>query len=189
MGSTRQKLSQREISAAIKRAVKKDTQDRKQAILNRKRLIAEQVESTLQLACDKGDMLSELDRSKICKQATCNHRKGGMVTKKTALYGQDGQQVIAHQVVFPTQGTDHQFAIIKHQMMNLDIWVHCLRCGKWWKPPIRSQYTNETQFILACVEYQKAVEFPTNNVMSGSVLVRFTKPGGSEKYRKLVSNS
>lgn len=191
MGSTKKKLklTQREVSAAVNRAIRKDAKDQRLAAANRKRTIALQVEADLQLACDKGDALCELDRSKICRQASCNHRKGGTIHKRTALYGQDATTVIAERIVFPNQGTDAQFAVIKHQMMNFDIWVHCLRCGKWWKPPIRANYTNETQFILACVEYQKALEFPTNNVTSGSVLVKFTKPGGSEKYRKLVSNS
>ena len=182
MGSTKQKLSRREISAAINKAIRKDAKTRAQQI-------ASQVEFDLQLACEKGDMLNELDRSKFCKQATCNHRKGGLLTHKTALYGQDAETAIAHQIIFPTQGTDFQYAVVKHQMMNQDIWVFCLRCGKKWKPPIRANYKSETEFVLACVEYQRAVEFPTNNKMSGAVLVRFKKANGSEQYRKLLSNT
>lgn len=184
MGSAKKKLklTSRDISVAVKKAIKKDAKDRA-------RVIALQTEMSLQQACNNGDLLCELDRNKICRQTECNHRKGGMLRTRPILYGEDATTAIAERVVFPTQGTDHQFAVIKHQMMNFDIWVHCLRCGKWWKPPIRANYATETQFILACVEYQKAVEFPTNNVMSSSVLVRFKKPNGSEKYRKLVSNS
>ncbi len=190
MGSTKKpKLSRREIDSAVQKAIRKDAKQRKQDEKFRKQMIAIQTEAALQDACDKGDTLCEMDRNKIFRQSTCNHRKGGMVERRLSLYGQDGETPLTWRTVFPTQGTDHQFAVVKHQHMNGDVWVFCLRCGKKWKPPIRANYVNETQFILACVDYQKALEFPTNNVMSSSVQVRFIKPTGSEKYRKLLSNS
>jgi hypothetical protein len=76
--------------------------------------------------------------------------------------------------------TNCDHSVIKHQFTHGDIWVRCLRCGKWWKPPIRSQYKQDRDFWRAMFEYEEAVNFQTNNTMSSSVQCKFhtTNPKG-----------
>jgi hypothetical protein len=110
------------------------------------------------------------------KQEICNHRKGG-----------DGAQG-----VIGGQGDDTQYAIMRHIMGNGDTWVRCLRCGKTWKYPVASQYTNKQDFQEAYAEYQAALKFPTRNHTSGTHtfswgVVQNAKgklEGGPEFYRE-----
>jgi hypothetical protein len=68
-------------------------------------------------------------------------------------------------------------------MMNRDIWIDCLRCGKKWRPPVQQKFnwferkfrTERFQkYAAELVEYERARDFPTNNVTSSSILCRFT---------------
>ena|ERR1035437_709633 len=118
-----------------------------------------------------GRILTQRDRAVCHRQSLCNHRKGGKIVRSGSTLS------------FPiASGDSAQYAVLKHQMMHGDVWVRCLRCGKWWKPPIRSQYEFDRDFWKAMFEYEEALNFPTRNVMSGSVQLRFTQPlpnGGS----------
>lgn len=127
----------------------------------------------------------------------CTHKKGGVVTPRDLR-------------VLHTGGNKEQYAVIKHQMINGDIWVLCLRCAKTWKPPVEKDFFfdekgrvvapqdgsfNREKFEQAQFDYLQAVNFNTNNSMSTSVQCRFTelKDGKSydaaDKYRELVSSS
>lgn len=118
-----------------------------------------------------GATINQLTRELNAVQARCNHHKGG-----------EG----AHGVI-GGQGTDQQYAVIKHTMANKDMWVICLRCGKHWKPPIRSQFNTEVSYIEAVAEYKAATQFMTNNKPSSSTM--FAWSDGGDFYRQSVAQS
>lgn len=118
-----------------------------------------------------GATINQITREANAVQARCNHHKGG-----------EG----AHGVV-GGQGTDQQYAVIKHTMANKDMWVICLRCGKHWKPPLRSTFDSEQAYISAYAEYKAACQFMTNNKPSSSTLFAWSDQG--EFYREAVSHS
>jgi len=111
------------------------------------------------------------------RQKVCTHKKGGVVSARNMS-------------VLSTGGNSIQYAVIKHQMINGDMWVRCLRCGKTWLPPAKDNFVfNEkgkqvapkdgkfdaAKFDAADIDYRRAVNFETNNSPSGSVQCRFTK--------------
>lgn len=127
----------------------------------------------------------------------CTHKKGGVVTPRDLR-------------VLHTGGNKEQYAVIKHQMINGDIWVLCLRCAKTWKPPVEKDFFfdakgrnvapqdgqyDQLRFQQAQFAYMQAVDFNTNNSMSTSVQCRFsTLEGGrlvdaADKYRENVNSS
>lgn len=133
------------------------------------------------------------------KWAICTHKKGGTVSQRN-------MQVLS------TGGNSIQYAVIKHQMINGDMWVRCLRCGRTWQPPVKENFYfnakgkvvapkdgtfNEEKYLEVLAEYKRAVNFETNNSPSGSVQCRFTKwDEKSEQwvdatldYRTAVKNS
>ena len=127
-----------------------------------------------------GRVLTELARNTAHRQFECNHCKGGTYTQKM-VFGSDG--ISRREMVFPTKGQSPYYAVIKHQMIHGDIWVRCLRCGKWWKPPLRKDHKDDRSFWRAMFEYEEALNFKTNNTASGSVQCRFEtiSPDGSRK--------
>jgi hypothetical protein len=127
-----------------------------------------------------------MDRNLVKRQKCCTHRKGGIINNLKS------QQSIGLALY---QGNSNQYAVIKHQMINRDIWVRCLRCGKWWKPPCRSEFKLDRDYWKAMFEYEEALEFPTMNTMSGSVQYNFhqtlkdgTLVDASEIYRQRMAN-
>src|SRR5438046_2206938 len=71
-----------------------------------------------------GLTLRQNEQKYTSMQANCNHKKGG-----------NGVEGIVN-----GQGDDSQYAVLKHQFLNGDIWVRCLRCAKTWKPPVEMEY-------------------------------------------------
>jgi hypothetical protein len=128
-------------------------------------------ETKKQRSVTNGQTLLQLDANDKAAQRRCNHRKGG-----------NG----AHGVV-GGQGDDSQYAVLKHTFANGDMWVRCLRCGKTWKPPVKSKFTDEAAYLRAVVEYETAVNFQTRNVPSGSVTFRFSDNGAY--YRQVTESS
>ena len=125
----------------------------------------------------QGRTFQQQKASDDAKQNVCTHKKGGVVSQRDMH-------------VLHTGGNGLQFAVIKHQMINGDFWVRCLRCGKTWLPPVKENYYfnakgkqvapvdgtfDEVKFKEADIEYKKAVNFETNNSPSGSVQCRFSK--------------
>lgn len=129
----------------------------------------------------------------------CTHRKGGVVTPRDTR-------------VLTTGGNKEQYAVIKHQMINGDIWVRCLRCGKTWNPPVEKNFFfnaagkqvapqdgkfDRVKFEQAQLEYMQATMFNTNNSMSTSVQCRFSiidkESGklvdGADVYRENISST
>jgi len=133
------------------------------------------------------------------KQSQCTHKKGGVVSPRDMK-------------VLSTGGNSVQYAVIKHQMINGDFWVRCLRCGKTWLPPVKENfYFNEKgkkvapvdgvfsqeKFDAAEADYKRAVQFETNNSPSSSVQCRFSKwdetsgqwVDATKNYRQHVKNT
>lgn len=131
-------------------------------------------------AKNNGTTLDAIDRAVATKQLKCNHKKGGRAVVRLG------------RVEF-TNGTGSNYAVRKHQIMNGDFWVDCLRCGKKWRPPIRSEYKNDREFYKAVEEYQTAVDYETNNSTSTSLQFSFALNGsrdaGYEYVRKQLANS
>jgi len=133
------------------------------------------------------------------KWKNCTHKKGGKVKNRDMS-------------VLTSGGNSDQYAVIKHQMITGDIWVKCLRCGKWWAPPVKSNFYfdkrgkqvpqhmgefSKEKFSEAVAEYNRAVRFETNNTMSGSVQAKFYRfnpetdkmEDATDEYRELLRDS
>jgi len=123
----------------------------------------------------QGRTFAQQDATDQFNWARCTHRKGGNVSPQNWS-------------VLRTGGNAVQYAIMKHQMINGDIWVRCLRCGKTWKPPVEKDFFfdlkgknvapadgkfDKVRFEKVAEEYRAASMFPTNNSMSTSVQCRF----------------
>lgn len=129
----------------------------------------------------------------------CSHRKGGMANARDMH-------------VLTQGGDDNKYAVIKHQMINGDIWIRCQRCGRTWNPPVEINFYFDAQgfsvapkdgtfdkirFDRAEYEYRQAISFLTNNSMSSSVQCRFTTldaasgkmVDAADKYRENVASS
>lgn len=127
-----------------------------------------------------GQNLKQDAINRAAKQDNCNHRKGG-----------DGAAG-----VIGGQGDDMQYAIARHIMGNGDTWVRCLRCGKLWKPPVKSQHATVASYEAAMAIYKEALKFPTRNHTSGThtfqwgevINAQGQKEGGPEHYREKMKN-
>lgn len=123
----------------------------------------------------QGRMFAQQDSMDQFNWGRCTHKKGGNVSPRDWT-------------VLKTGGNAVQYAIMKHQMINGDIWVRCLRCGKTWNPPVEKNFFfnaegknvapvdgifNKARFEKAAADYKEATMFPTNNSMSTSVQCRF----------------
>lgn len=135
----------------------------------------------------KGNTLTAMEREIAKRQYHCKHKKGGM------FWGLNENTPGTEISRALDNGNGSQYSVIKHKMINGDIWVDCLRCGKKWKPPMRADYRNDQEFYRALDDYERAVDFDTNNTMSTSAQCRFTLDGsdlaGQEYYRKNVASS
>jgi len=148
----------------------------------------------------QGRTFAQQRAAKEAQQRICTHRKGGMINPRDLS-------------VLSTGGNSNQYAVIKHQMINGDMWVLCLRCGKVWVPPVKDNFYfkegrarnvapkdgkfSQEKFDKASQEYRDAVQFPTGNSSSASVPCKFTKwdekseqwVDASQEYRQFVKNS
>ena len=93
-------------------------------------------------------------------QAACQHRKGGKGTAQ--MYA----------------GNDANFAVITHHLSSgSGTIVVCQRCGKIWKAPdaLAKKATAEERlkYREAYAEFRRALNFPTDNEPSGTVLFSF----------------
>lgn len=147
----------------------------------------------------QGKTFASQAQTDAIRQKSCTHKKGGVVSARNMS-------------ALSTGGNGQQFAVIKHQMINGDIWVRCLRCAKTWVPPQKEKFFFDAKgkqapadgpqagvfdvekYKEAVADYHRAVSFETNNSMSGSVQCKFLKYNeetgewvdASADYRKSV---
>ena len=94
-------------------------------------------------------------------QSACHHKKGGKGTAQ--LY----------------QGSDSNYAIVVHTLSHGPTVVICQRCGKRWEPPERLAKTatpaERLKYREDLTEYRWALNLPTDNEPSGTVLFAFSE--------------
>ncbi len=130
-------------------------------------------ESRRQDAQSKGAALSVKAKNEATQQSNCNHKKGG-----------NGAQGVVG-----GQGDDSQYAVLKHTFANGDTWVRCLRCGKTWKPPVKSDFKNNQEGYTSAMDvYKQALQFQTRNVPSKGIVFSYGE-GGVELYRENTKNA
>lgn len=131
-------------------------------------------ENHRQKAITNGQTIKILNAEKATQQKRCNHRKGGN--------GAAG--------VVGGQGNNEQYAVLKHQFVNGDVWISCLRCHKTWKPPLKDSYTQQyptaKNYEEALTEYERAKNFNTLNSPSSGVIMQFSD--GGEHYRQVTKD-
>jgi hypothetical protein len=174
------KLMELELKQEELLAKQLEIQERKFHIKDLQATIAERDIREKQLKEDRqaqGRTIAQQKATDEYRFKVCTHRKGGTASARDVR-------------VLSTGGNSVQFAVIKHQMINGDIWVRCLRCGKTWAPPVEINFFfdsrgvqvapadgvfSKEKFQKAIDEYQRACMFETNNSMSTSVQCRFSK--------------
>ncbi len=130
-------------------------------------------ESRRQDAQSKGAALSVKAKNEATQQSNCNHKKGG-----------NGAQGVVG-----GQGDDSQYAVLKHTFATGDTWVRCLRCGKTWKPPVKSDFKNNQEGYTSAMDvYKQALQFQTRNVPSKGIVFSYGE-GGVELYRENTKNA
>lgn len=172
------KLLELELKSQELEAKQLEIQERQYHIKDLKSRIQDREIKDKQLQEDRaaqGVSMRQTDAIDKYQQNKCTHRKGGTASSRDIS-------------VLATGGNSNQYSVIKHQMINGDIWVRCLRCGKTWAPPVERNFFfsadgrlvapadgvfNKDRFKTAIDEYQRATMFETNNSMSSSVQCRF----------------
>lgn len=139
----------------------------------RERLAERQLkrEAVRQTSLTNGATLKQLAEEDKKAQRRCNHRKGGN--------GAAG--------VIGGQGDSLDYAVIKHTMLNGDMWIRCQRCGKTWKPPVKEDFKDIEEYAKAYAEYEAAKAFPTKNSPSSSYQFRFSDNGAY--FREVTKHS
>jgi hypothetical protein len=198
-------LQARQLELEIKKqqleALQLEQEERRYHIKDLKARLAERELTERQLIEDRaaqGRTFAQQDATDNYRFGICTHRKGGKISAR------DNR-------VLHTGGNGEQFAVIKHQMINGDIWVRCLRCGKTWSPPVEKNFFfdakgrnvapqdgtfNQTKFNKSVEQYEAAVMYPTGNSMSTSVQCRFTtvnelgqKIDAAQIYRENIAST
>jgi hypothetical protein len=199
-------LQERQLSLELKKAELEakllEKQEREYHIKDLKARLADRDIAEKQTKEDReqqGRTFAQQDATDTYRYKICTHKKGGIVTPRDMR-------------VLTTGGNNIQYAIMKHQMINGDIWVRCLRCGKTWAPPVEKNFffdakgrcvaPNDGQFDKARFErvreeYVRATMFETNNSMSGSVQCRFARfdvesghmIDAADKYRESIAST
>jgi hypothetical protein len=108
------------------------------------------------------DSLKQDNKNQARIQAICQHRKGGKGLAQMYM------------------GNDANYAVVTHHLSYGPTIVLCQRCGKLWRPPeqLPKKATPEqkAKFREDLAEYRRALNFPTDNEPSGSVLFAFSTP-------------
>lgn len=162
-----------EIKALELEAKRLEVKERKANVQDLEERLAERElkrENKRQRSVTNGATLKQLAVGEKAAQDRCSHKKGG-----------NGHEALAH------GGNDNQYAVIKHQFCNGDVWVRCLRCGKTWKPPIEEDYSTKEAYLKAYVEYQTALSFETRNITSRSTMFKFSD--GGQYYRQITRDT
>jgi hypothetical protein len=79
------------------------------------------------------------------------------------------------------QGNDPNYAVIKHTLSHGPVIVVCQRCTKVWEPPPRELVAKgatpemRAEYRGLLEQYRWALNLPTDNEPSGTVLFAFTE--------------
>jgi len=178
-----------------------ELQERKYHIYDLKQSIAERQLKDEQVKTDReaqGRAIHQTELTDNYRFSVCTHKKGGTVSARDVR-------------VLKTGGNSPQYAVMKHTMINGDVWIRCMRCGRTWAPPVEKNFyfdakgrrvaprdgtLDSLKFAKAAQEYRDAIDFPTNNTTSHSVLCQFktVNEQGQEidatnVYRNIVANT
>jgi hypothetical protein len=155
-------------------------EERQYSIRKLKQDLADREVKDLQKSSDRETRGLAFRRDKTSNELrwkSCTHKKGGNVSErdmKVLHYG----------------GNSEQYAVIRHMFPNGDIWTHCQRCGKTWKPPVKANFYfddrgvvvpeklgkfDQERFDKVLKEYHEALQFPTKNTMSSSHVFSFVR--------------
>lgn len=108
--------------------------------------------------------LDQTNRDIVAKQSQCKHRKGGK--------GLNGI----------LKGHDSNYSIIVHTYPWGTVQIICTRCSKEWNPPSAAlRQSDPKEFRAQEREYNEALNWPTDNEPSGSVLFTFTQAPPPQK--------
>ena len=109
------------------------------------------------IASRETDITSALARRKAAED-NCWHKKGGKGVESLS------------------RGTDHFYAVIKHQLCHGPIIVICQRCGHIEEPPDqalnarRATPEQKAEYKRLYEKYRWWLDLPTDNTMSGTQL-------------------
>ena len=199
------KLMQLQIAKQQLEAQSLELEERKYSIKDLKARLADRDIKEKQAKEDRefqGQTFAQEEATDQWRFSICSHKKGGMASPQNLKVLSQG-------------GNAAQFAVMKHQMINGDIWVRCLRCGRTWNPPVEKNFFfdknnksvapadgvfGKARFDKAVEDYKRATMFETNNSMSTSVQCRFGKVitdsdgnlhrvDGAEQYRENIASS
>lgn len=133
------------------------------------------------------------------RQNICSHRKGGMAHARDLRVLHEG-------------GDSEKRSIIRHRMINGDMWIRCTRCHKTWAPPVEKNFYfdatgtqvapvdgafDQGRFNDAKKEYLEACKFTTTGSPSSSVVCSFHKwdpttrtwVDGNKEYRDSMAST
>lgn len=190
-----------EIAKLELEAKKLELEERKYNIKDLKAKIADRELRDKQIQEDRaqaGISIRQQEATDNYRFTHCTHKKGGMASARNLQ-------------VLSTGGNSQYYAVIKHQMINGDIWVRCLRCGRTWAPPVEKNFFfdakghvvapvdgsfDKVRYMAAIEDYKRATMFETNNSMSTSVQCRFFKADetgreydAAQNYRENIAST
>jgi len=148
-----ERMDKKQITDELEQLQLEETKERV-AQIRRVRAMRENRMRTRQLALAKNAAIQK------AAEDNCAHRKGGK-----------GKEMWF-------SGNDSNYAVVKHILSHGPMIVICQRCNKVWEPPplaLRSGSTEDRrEYKRLYVEYQAAVNLPTDNETSGARLFEFT---------------
>lgn len=89
------------------------------------------------------------------------------------------------------RGNDVNYSVIKHTLPTNQKFIRCTRCGKTWKPVSPLDFdmksaTGKAAYEAAKAEYQRAVDFNTDNSESSSITFQHTSDDNNVTAQKFV---
>jgi hypothetical protein len=123
----------------------------------------------------RGRELVKTGRDQAAVQNACQHKKGGRGNIPGGFL----------------RGNDVNYSVIKHTLPTNQMYIRCARCGKTWKPVSQFDYDmksaeGKAAYEAAKVEYQRAIDFNTDNIESSSITFQHTSDDNNVTAQKFV---
>ncbi len=123
----------------------------------------------------RGRELVKTGRDQAAVQNACQHKKGGRGNIPGGFL----------------RGNDVNYSVIKHTLPTNQMYIRCTRCGRTWKPVSQFDYDmksaeGKSAYEAAKVEYQRAVDFNTDNIESSSITFQHTSDDNNVTAQKFV---